>query len=68
GRGAAELIDLHRTEDHQGRGDLFFHRQIVPVRHGYRYVDAGFAGIRDVAAGEALVRELIARTQVAAPD
>ncbi|HTJ00051.1 MAG TPA: hypothetical protein VL527_14310, partial [Dongiaceae bacterium] len=46
GRGAAELIDLHRTEDHQGRGDLFFHRQIVPVRHGYRYVDAGFAGIR----------------------
>lgn len=60
---AGDIVNLHRTEDEHGHGDLVFHTQAVHGKRGIGYHDIGFIKLRDVCAAEDKLRELIATRQ-----
>jgi hypothetical protein len=68
------LIDIHRVEAGNGRGDIVFHREARVVRRdsdyqvsrgGNYYYDVGFLGIERVREAEDLLREDHAQTRTA---
>jgi hypothetical protein len=59
------LVDIHRVEDDNGRGDIVFHREARSGKRGDSYYDVGFLGIERVREVEDSLRELCAKTHAA---
>ncbi|HEY4416992.1 MAG TPA: hypothetical protein VGO57_14980 [Verrucomicrobiae bacterium] len=59
GGSGGDVVDLHRVEDNQGRGDIVFHKRALSGKRGVYYESVGFIGIGNVREVEGMVRRLL---------